>query len=524
MDEFKQFFDFLPNNKRVVPVYESRPDETISGHWNIALPVDIPLVSGQIDLYKILRSTEVHCQAEEIDLLNTFSQFLNKIRRQILENTMRQDIDLFYTYLLCIRKLTKFFENNSTLLPSYFADSTYKECGHFMYEYMNVILFLIIRIHQAMKHNNSLEPPVRIEQLATCKLLLMELKQCCLHCLQEKSNGSSKWVYTPPLESIASGNEKQLKQSKSRHLENERTTLKKYIEIDLCGVKTLDLRITLFNAMKNEVHVQLLQQSLSSIPLIEQHDKTHELIAPMIRNIIMDYDSITKDTAEDPGYISLFTQYKSYYWVIYSDYLLAKIDWQYFKAATCHDFLEYGKRAYKRLDIVLKFITKRALWLSQHIHLDETLSQQHGDLKSEIAALYKNVGSELCLTSIPDCHLPETRPLELPASKLNLNTIFTTKWQLITTNYGIVPQVFNILVRLSKTETTIIIPSPIPTVSTLTNAQKHEVINERERHLKWLLSMKDCETNTITINKAWTEYLSQEYLKLCAVINENKNF
>jgi hypothetical protein len=518
-EDIKQFFK--KDIKRELPVFETK-QETIGQHWILSIPHDIPLIQGQIDLLHILKSLGYQCDAQESDAIALLSKILCQFRRQLIGDPLRCELDSFYFYLLCIKKLSLLFENNHLAFPSLFTDSRNKECGHFLYEYINILLLLVIRIYHAYRYQDGPPSNESIEQMATCKLLLEEVKQSC-----QESHVSNKWVYNPPVDSIASNDD--MKKSRTATIEKERNTLRQYVADDLCGITTLEERIILFDAMKNEHRMRLLYERDRALPIAERHKKTVELIAPIIRSITMTYESITKMlmSRETPSYLLMYTQYKSYYWYVYGEFIMAQSDWSCY-ALEDHDFIEYAKKAKKRLEVLFEFFAARRRWL-QTMPLDDSVMRQHSQLKTEIVTMYDQIKKESI--DVRDAAPPdEVKPFLFPPSKITLQSILDDKSKLMSEKNPSIAAALSLLERLSKKEIVIneraFLPPGEPSGQTpsQSNEVKAGILQERQSTLNWLLDAIDERTGEIRLTRETTEFLEREFVKVARVIKENKNF
>ena len=519
-EDIKQFFK--KDVKRELPVFETK-QETIGQHWILSIPNDIPLIQGQIDLLHILKSLGYQCDAQESDAIALLSKILCQFRRQLIENPLRCELDSFYFYLLCIKKLSLLFENNHLAFPSLFTESRNKECGHFLYEYINILLLLVIRIYQAYRYQDAPPGGESIEQMATCKLLLEEVKQSCGDC------HGNKWVYNPPVDSIASNDD--MKKSRTATIEKERNTLRQYVADDLCGIVSLDERIILFDAIKNEHRMRFIYERDRALPIAERHKKIVECIAPMIRSITMTYESITKSLLkrETPptAYLLMYAQYKAYYWFIYGEFVMAQSDWSCY-ALEDHDFLEYAKKAMKRLEVLFDFFAARRRWL-QTMPLDDASMRQHAQLKTEIVTLYNQI-KEQSIDARDAAPPQDLKPFQFPPSKITLQTILDDKFALMSDKNPSIASALQLLERLSKKEIVINERAFLPsggepwTQSSQSNEVKMEILNERQRTLNWLLDAIDERTGEIRLTRETTELLEREIVKVARVIKENKNF
>jgi hypothetical protein len=356
-----------------------------------------------------------------------------QMRKQLIEHPLRCEVTLFYSYILIMRRLIRLFENNHLPFTSYFTEARHKECSLLLYEYINSLLLIVIRIYHACSIRERPEKET-VEQLATCKLLLEELRQSYEHALSERraTHQSNKWLFTPPLESIASDH---FKKSRTLLLEEEYTLLRSYIEEDLCGINALNDRIALFDIMKNETSVLIIQERIQMIPVSQQRQRVHEMVGPMIRNITIAYENITKSilrsqSPKSNNYLMLYTQYKSYYWFIYGEFTVASIDWLAYSDKSNSDFMENASQAYTRLSQLIKFIDSKTKWFSTLL-LEESVLRHHKTLEEKARTLLNQIKLEIGTifqqyNNI--CHLEEIQSFQFQPGELDLRTIFQTKW------------------------------------------------------------------------------------------------
>lgn len=520
-EEIKQFFK--KETRREFPVFETATTTTIGQHWILTIPHDMPLIQGQLDLTHLLKSLGYQCD----DSVATLSKILCQFRRQLIENPLRCELDSFYFYLLCIKKLGLIFENNHLAFPCYFTESRHKECGHFTYEYINILLLLVIRIYHTHRAQDSPATKESFEQMATCKLLLEEVRQCCQEATRETTSiVSNKLVYNPPVESIASNDD--MKKSRTQTIEKERQILRQYVTDDLCGVTALDERIILFDAIKNEERMLFLKESNRALPTAERHKRTIDVIAPIVRSITMTYESVTKMLMkrESTSYLLIYSEYKSFYWYVYGEFLVAQSDWSCYTLEDEHDFLEYAKKAMKRLEVLFEFLAARKRWLLSK-PLDEQAMRQYTQLKTEIVTLYNQIKEESI--NARDAAPPQDiKPFQFPPAEKTVQMIFDQKWTLLTEKNPSIASTLISLERLSKQEISFVQQHQhqhsCNESSSQSNEIKMEILAERERHLNWLLDSIDERTGEIRLSKEDTELLEREFVKVARVIKENKNF
>jgi hypothetical protein len=520
-EEIKQFFK--GQQKRELPVFElSR--QTIGPHWITLIPSDYHNHTVSIDLLLILKNLDYRLNDEQIESISELSILLEGFRRQLINNPLRCEIDSFYYYLMCIRKLSTMFENNHVAFSSYFTDCRYKECGHFFYEYINIVLLLVARIYHS--YRDKTVDTETTKQMATCKILLEEVKQCCDLCTQDFTP-VEKWVCIPPLLSITCNDD--MKTSRASIAEKERDTLRQYISEDLCGSSTINERIMLFDAIKNEHRVTFMMGVAREKNVEESYRLNNDTIAPLTRNISMTYESITKlILSRGPSYLLNYTQFKAFYWYVYGELIMARADWSYYSLQNCSNWVDYAVKAKKRLDCVCEYLKSRAQW-QRTIQLDETMSRHYTQLKTEITELYEKTEEDRISTR--DAANPiEIKPFVFSQTDFTLNTILSIKWASFNEKHPRVVSTLKLLEHLSKQETSFVStvraspPMTRQVTQSLSNDMKKVILEERERHLNWLLSMHDPRNGSITLDNKIVALLEEEYSKLKNVIKENKNF
>lgn len=534
------------------PVYESIPKQ-VGQFWIFSLPQSKFGGGGGwrgIEIMQILRGVDnLILNNEESRQIQTLSETVSKMRRVMQENPLQNDLSIYMIYLAAIKKLESLFRNNTTPFQTFFPLDQQRllpeeSSSLFLYEYINALLYTLQYVYQMVRTEGagliSGGTQTTIKYLSLCQSLLQETirwMDIASASSSESGGGGDKWKYRVSPVSIGSGENYERKFQSIQ--DGERESLRIYISEFLCGSSQAASRVDLLDIRKNEIRVGMMRERdrvEGTPPLMRRENLYHEIV-PLIRNVCIGYDSLTKKYSTSGAYIVDYSEFMSYYWFLYGEFLLAEIDWQCSLLTDCSEFDVHGKSSLKRLELVQRKRREREN-VRQVFPLGYELEKMMNSLLTEMDSLEYKVREAVEIPMAYNHDSVQLQRLEpfqpISSSRVTpFQTLLDSQWTTYTTKTN--PSMREAFLLLEKLKYRVITVDEIRVPEErvlpeeeemaeirIRNKEKSLVIEERVDWLEWLLKFTD-ERGEIRLSKKEVNVLEKEYREILQISRSNKS-
>jgi hypothetical protein len=441
------------------PMYESW-GTCIDKKWPLRLPPNRPrgFATATPDFVRLLKSLNFFPRDPAVgEALVELSREFNRLRTALKEQSRRCDHDTYFTYLILLKKLWRFFENSDCSFDTYFAQRCiHSQSSHFMYEYMQALLMTVARIFEQASARDQQPDAKCADDFLMCQYLFDELCRSVEYCQSERLMQSGKWIYQPPVTGIGSS-DKQLQRLQSASYQalvsRERALIQGFIRDDLHGLESLQLRSLLCRIKMTEVAISIVQSHVPTLADASQRcERVYNKLAPLMLCCKQHYDTIVsrlKNTDPTPSLLP-YAQFHSYHWYLREELALAQAEWDCFNMEGFEQFDTYGKRAIRRLCVLQQSTREKESWL-RSLGPGNELLREWDTIKRQIVQMHDEVRSKAVSTlwnGASGISIPVIQVYKAPEDRRNLFSVYTVKWEHISQQNPSLVTAFDFLEQL----------------------------------------------------------------------------
>ncbi len=520
MDEVQLLVDSLvaPLTAVVVDTTDGNPiydcEQKLTLRWQWRAPGRLPVPVGPVDLAFMLRTIDYGLATQQNETLASaqlVSTTVNHLRQSL--DTHPDSRETLYVYLHLLRELGSLFDNTNVKWRAYFPGAM-RGSSNVRGEYVQGLVLLSQHCYSAsleLEDGGS-----RAALLGECAAAMHEACETAQLVQSERydQERQQRWQYIKSPKSLSPSTASDPTTRVDEYRREDTRLLRAFIREELGGLAQLGAHALLMRLQKNEMRARLIEAEVHRQGLVAQHSNVHEILAPVIQAVLRDYEAIQQQLVQRPrARLALYSQHMQLYWHTHQQWLLAAADYALYEAQTEENALDYGKRALRRL--------KQMHTLSEADK--EVVQSLYNKAESEFEGLY-GAGSTL--------EMPEIEPFEPVPSQgqPDFGHYAREAWGRFTQQNREVQLALEHLQTLASRggaqgRTVIIVPECAEVSSrtaSLTNAAKIAVMFDRQRHLKWLLGMRQPPERTITLSEKTVQEMQQELDKLELQMQEEK--
>ncbi len=414
-------------------------DGALDEQWPLRLPPNRMRNQAlePLQLDRMMRVLDIASQEADWSVREAalaLSTEMNKIRTALREQSRRCDLDTYWSYLVTLKRLTRYFDNGDCVFESYFPGCHVNHSTNFLYEYMQVALLTASRLCEQACAKEV--PTARCaEDLRLARYLFEDLRRCAEYCLSDKLMQSGKYYYYPEPSSFGSNQstQQQHRQRVVQAMKQEREQLHRFVQHDLHGLDGLAIRATLCGIKMVECCVYILAEKVASLDDIgERCEKTYVRLAPLMLSIRRQYDEVTALLIQQHPRSTLFryAQAQSYLWYLKAEFAMVQVEWASFSTDAVIDIELYGKRAVKRLRTLAQSVNDKERWLLS-LNLGNALKKRWEVMKKAICQLYEDVRGQMVeplWNSAMSCAIPEIQPHRQEDDQRSITDVFGEHW------------------------------------------------------------------------------------------------
>lgn len=532
------------------PMYESwEQGGALDEQWPFKLPPNRMRnqTTESLDLGKMLKALNVAPSDTMVQsAVQHLSSLIKEARVQLREQSRRCDIELYWTYLMALKRLNRYFDNADCAFEAYFPGCAINRSPQFVYEYMQMLLLTATRLaEQAL--GKEVPTAQSAKEMELVKFLLEDLKKCVEYCLSDKLMQNGKWFYQPALEAMGSNlaTQQQRQQSVVQAMHHDRQQLHRFIQHDLHGLVGVELRCLLCGTKMIELCLGVLQEKLDTLPDAGARcEKVYEKVVPLMLTVQQNYNEIVVSLGQHVissshgqhggAQCTLFryAQYQSYAWYLKAELAMAEAEWACYGSDSALDIELYGKRAIKRLRVLIESIGVKEQWFLS-LRPGIAMKRKWDATKKRVTQLHDDVRREVIDSvwrTASACSIPDMRPHRPEQDDRSLTSVFAEKWERLLSDqrYRCLVVVLEYLDYAFTAGSNLADGQQQQYTTTGNNNNGsvvlHQVtqqnqytlglINDRKKHLDWLVSMISPTSNTITIGSGGCDYLRNQQLEL----------
>lgn len=509
----------LTNDNANEPIYDCQQSSPQKQRWIWRPPSQLPPPVGPVDLGFMLKSIDYSLYQQNPELAShchLISATLNRTRSMLQDST-----EMLYTYLNLLRLLMPMFDNTNVKARSYFTcvSQPVPSFSNLMAEYLQVLLLLSMRLYtQTMEMQDGSEKAALLNECLAATQEVCDSADTVQSGRYEETRRQRRWQYIKPPKSLSPEQRNDPITRLEEFRQQDSRQLKEFVRHQLGGLSQLSAHLVLIQLQKNEMRARQLEQEVRR-DLASQNVIVYSVLAPVIQSVLSDYaDIMTRLQEKSPASrLMHYAESMILYWETRQQYLLAASDFAIYESGTHDNFIEYGKRAWRRLRgmTILSDTDKEAVQT-----LYDRVFTEMDDQSGNGSIMSLDMDPEIESFTMPD------------QQKRDFNHYAEYHWLRFRAQNNAVQQSLDVLASLYGDETnrstTLIVTTAdvshgpiLPAGSSMTNATKAAILYERLRHLQWLLSLTDAKEE-ILLSQTQVSELRDEQVRVEQVMQSNK--
>jgi hypothetical protein len=336
------------------PIYVYKHKQQGDAVWQWRAPQELPQTPGPVDLTFMLRNIDYTAIQNAPQSLKTQLATLNVALTELRITIGRPghtDTHSLYIYTHLIHQLSGMFDNSNIKCRAYFdAAPSQNSTSNFTGEYMQALLLLTMRHYNTACEMPDGEQKARL--FDRCQAAMEHLCETASLVQSERYDAERRlrrWQYIKAPNSVSPQN----MQDKAVRLEEFRRRdtqqLRAFVKQELGGLTQLGAHTLLMQLQKNEMRARDLE-AVALDDMAASHALVYQTLGPVLEAVIRDYDAIGGQLQNHTQCdLFLYAASRRLYWFTKQQYVLASVDWAYYRQSSDSDAVGYGLRAHERL-------------------------------------------------------------------------------------------------------------------------------------------------------------------------------
>lgn len=496
------------------PCYDALQPQPHGLRWQWHAPKQLPPCEAALDLGLVLR-TAAFAQSQSGDALahcQLLSETMRTLRKQIAT-----DDHALYVYTGLLHRLARLFNNTNCRQRAYYSNT---ESSNLLSEYVQALVLLAQRLYNAAETLPDGEEKARALDESTAAM--HEACRVTQYALGEHypAERRQRWQFQQPPRALSPDTLTQPAAQLEALHERDTEQLRAQLLQEMGGPAQLEAHRLLMRLQGDELKAHRLEAYVGT-DLAAHSELIYSALGPVTESVLRDYRAITAclQAQHARSELAQYAARMTLYWQTRQQYWLAASDFAVYEAAAVENALDYGKRAWRRLDRLDALAeSEQALVQALYDRVELEMRDQYG------------AGGAL--------ELGELAPVQGEATPLEFKVYANQQWRRLATRSGTAVQdalhgLRALLQQRQAAPLDVLTGQPQQPVGTsysgntseaaLSNASKAAVLADRQRHLEWLLGML-VEDGGIYIPPAEVSALRTQQQTVQAVIQYNKEF